>query len=118
MAPGCFLFCTRQAWLDAGGFDEGLYAAEEVVFAHRLKRQGRFVILREHVITSALKLRSRSALQLLWIGLRLALHGKNSIRKREGLEFWYRPHEPDRTLNTNADKMTPTKQLATAPALT
>ena len=75
LAPGCFLFCTRQAYLIAEGFDEALYVAEEVSFAHRLKQQGRFIILREFVITSARKLRTRSALQLLWIGLRLAIGG-------------------------------------------
>jgi glycosyltransferase involved in cell wall biosynthesis len=91
LAPGCFVFCTRQAYLTAGGFDESLFITEEVSFARRLKRQGRFVILREFVITSARKLRSRSALQLLWVGLRLALGGGKSLRTREGLDYWYGP---------------------------
>ena len=91
LAPGCFLFCTRQAYLDAGGFDEALYCAEEVFFAQQLKRRGHFVILREFVITSAQKLRSRTAIELLMTGLRLALAGPQSIRKREGLEYWYGP---------------------------
>jgi glycosyltransferase involved in cell wall biosynthesis len=96
LAPGCFLFCTRQAYLAAGGFDEAFFVAEEVVFANRLKRQGRFVILPEFVITSARKLRPRSALALLWIGVRLALGGTKALRRREGLEYWYAPREPDR----------------------
>jgi glycosyltransferase involved in cell wall biosynthesis len=91
LAPGCFVFCTRQAYLTAGGFDESLFVAEEVYFVRSLKRQGRFVILRESVITSARKLRSRSALQLLWVGLRLALGGGKSLRTREGLDYWYGP---------------------------
>jgi len=95
LAPGCFVFCTRQAYLAAGGFDEALYVTEEVGFAQRLTRQGRFVILREFVITSARKLRTRSALQLLWTGLRLALGGGKSIRQRNGLEYWYGPREPE-----------------------
>ena len=93
LAPGCFVFCTRQAYLAVGGFDEALYVTEEVGFAQRLKRQGRFVILREFVITSARKLRTRSAFQLLWVGLRLALGGGRSIRRRDGLEYWYGPRE-------------------------
>jgi glycosyltransferase involved in cell wall biosynthesis len=97
LAPGCFVFCTRQAYLDAGGFDEALYVTEEVDFAQRLKRQGRFVILREFVITSARKLRTRSAFQLLWVGLRLAFGGGRSIRQRSGLEYWYGPR--DREVN-------------------
>jgi len=102
LAPGCFLFCTREAYLAAGGFDEGLYAAEEVVFTQRLKRQGRFVILREFTITSARKLRARSAFQLLWIGLRLAVGGEKSLRRREGLEFWYGPREAGEKLQSKS----------------
>jgi glycosyltransferase involved in cell wall biosynthesis len=91
LAPGCFLFCTRQAYLRAGGFDETLFVTEEVRFAQRLKRLGRFVLLREYVVTSARKLRTRSALDLLRIGIRLALSGQQSLRRREGLEYWYGP---------------------------
>src|SRR5438093_242790 len=34
---GCFLFCTRSAYRAVGGFDERLFAAEEVAFAAALK---------------------------------------------------------------------------------
>jgi glycosyltransferase involved in cell wall biosynthesis len=93
LAPGCFLFCTRESYLSAGGFDEALFVAEEVAFTHRLKQQGRFVILREFVITSARKLRTRTAFDLVWIGLRLALGGSQSLRRRDGLEYWYGPRD-------------------------
>jgi hypothetical protein len=93
LAPGCFLFCTRRAYLSAGGFDEALYVTEEVAFGQRLKRQGRFVVLREFVITSARKLRARTALDLLRIGARLARGGPEALRRREGLEYWYGPRE-------------------------
>jgi hypothetical protein len=53
IAAGCFLFCTRHAYLAAGGFDEAFFWSEEVAFGKRLKRQGRFVILRAFVITRA-----------------------------------------------------------------
>jgi glycosyltransferase involved in cell wall biosynthesis len=85
MAPGCFLFCTRRAYLAAGGFDEGLFWSEEVAFGQRLRRQGRFVMLREFVVTSGRKLRAHSALGLLGVGARLALG------RRTGLDYWYGP---------------------------
>jgi glycosyltransferase involved in cell wall biosynthesis len=85
MAPGCFLFCTRRAYLAAGGFDEALAWSEEVAFSNRLKRQGRFVLLRESVITSGRKVRAHSALGLLRVGVRLALG------RRNGLDYWYGP---------------------------
>jgi hypothetical protein len=93
VAPGCFLFCTRRAYLAAGGFDEALYVAEEIRFSMRLRRRGRFVMLREHVVTSARKLRSHTGLDLLRILARLALGGAPSLRRREGLEYWYGQRE-------------------------
>jgi glycosyltransferase involved in cell wall biosynthesis len=85
VAPGCFLFCTRRAYLTARGFDEGLFWSEEVAFAKRLKRQGRFVILRDFVVTSGRKVRAHSALGLLRIGAQLALG------QRAALDYWYGP---------------------------
>ena len=59
-AAGCFLFCTRAAFAAVGGFDEQYYGAEELVMSRALKRQGRFVVLEEAVVTSARKLRTYS----------------------------------------------------------
>jgi glycosyltransferase involved in cell wall biosynthesis len=89
MAPGCFLFCTRAAYFAAGGYDESLYITEEVAFARRLQRLGRFVMLREFVITSARKLRVRTASEMLLLGVRLALRGPQAMRQRDGLDYWY-----------------------------
>ena len=77
----------------SGRFDEAMYAAEEVAFGQRLKRQGRFVILRECVTTSGRKLRAYAAMELLRVGLRMALGGPQSLRQREGLELWYGPRK-------------------------
>jgi glycosyltransferase involved in cell wall biosynthesis len=83
IVPGCFLFCTRRAYLATGGYDEGLFWAEEVAFARKLQQEGKFVILREFVITSGRKLRAHSALGLLRVGIRLALG------QRDALDYWY-----------------------------
>ena len=89
LAGGCFLFCTREAYLKSGGYDETLFVSEEVFFAQRLKNLGRFVILREYVITSARKLRARGFLEFLMTAIRLLAGGLDSARRREGLEYWY-----------------------------
>ena len=47
LASGCFLFCTRSAFQEVGGFDEGLFGAEEAALSRALRRRGRFVILRQ-----------------------------------------------------------------------
>ena len=52
-----------------------------------LKRLGRFVILRDNVLTSARKSAHYSMAHSLWLFARMAWPG--SLRRREGLEFWY-----------------------------
>ena len=41
LAAGAFVFCTREAFEASGGFDESVYAGEEVWFAIRLKQWGK-----------------------------------------------------------------------------
>ncbi len=89
IAPGCFLFCTRKAFEQVGGFDEGLYAAEDVAMSKALARQGRFVILREAVWTSDRKLRTFSVTEHLRLMLQVAVRGRGALRSREHLGLWY-----------------------------
>ncbi len=96
LASGCFLFCTREAFGAAGGFDEELFAAEEAAMSRALRRQGRFVILREFVTTSGRKLRAHSGREVLGLLARLALAGRKFVRRREGLDIWYGKRRRDR----------------------
>jgi glycosyltransferase involved in cell wall biosynthesis len=89
IAAGCFLFCNRRAFDAIGGFDETLYAAEEVFLSRALKREGRFVVLREAVTTSGRKLRVYSAWEILRMMGRIAVRGPNAVRSREELGLWY-----------------------------
>ena len=95
LASGCFLFCTREAFHAAGGFDERLFAAEEEAMSRALRRQGRFVVLREFVVTSGRKFRAHTAREVLGLLARLALAGPESVRRREGLELWYGERRSD-----------------------
>lgn len=97
LACGCFLFCTREAFEAAGGFDETLFASEEIGMSQALKRQGRFVVLRESVTTSGRKLRMYSGKQVLLIMSRILLAGPKALKNRERLELWYsgRREEPE-----------------------
>jgi glycosyltransferase involved in cell wall biosynthesis len=92
---GCALFCTRDAFRAVGGFDEAYYAAEELVFTAALKRRGRFVVPKACVTTSGRKLRTLPAREVLATLFRLVLGGPDRFRKREGLEVWYGPRQPD-----------------------
>jgi glycosyltransferase involved in cell wall biosynthesis len=95
LASGCFLFCTRQAFDAVGGFDERLFAAEEGAMSRALGRLGRFVVLRESVVTSGRKLRAHTAREVFGLLARLALGGPESVYRREGLEIWYGERRTD-----------------------
>ena len=53
LAAGCYVFCSRPAFDAVSGFDERLFAAEEIAFSRALGRIGRFVMLRQPVTTSS-----------------------------------------------------------------
>ena len=94
-AAGCFLFCTREAFEAIGGFDESVYAGEEVLMSRALHRRGRFVLLRETVWTSGRKLREHSGWELLrFVGL-VARRGRGAVESRDGLDIWYGPRRDD-----------------------
>jgi glycosyltransferase involved in cell wall biosynthesis len=63
---GAFMFCTREAFHATGGFNERLYWAEEGAFALALKREGRFVVLWERVVTSGRRFRTTAGGLQLW----------------------------------------------------
>jgi glycosyltransferase involved in cell wall biosynthesis len=90
-AAGCFVFCTREAFEKAGGFDEQYFASEEIHFSQAMKRHGRFVILRSMVVSSSRKLDSHGFWAFMWLCLRLGFRGRAVVRSREGgiAEFWY-----------------------------
>lgn len=94
---GCFLFCTRAAFDAAGGFDETLFAAEEIRLCRDLRAQGDFVILRDSVVTSGRKLRTHSGWEILAAIARIAIAGRAGVHDRSRLGLWYDPRRPDRT---------------------
>lgn len=89
LAAGCFVFCTRGAFEATGGFDEDYFGAEEIWFSYSLKRHGRFVVLREAVVTSPRKFESRTFGQTLGLMIRLTLRGPRGLRDRRNMGFWY-----------------------------
>ena len=95
LAAGCFIFCRREAFEAVGGFSEQVFAGEEVWLSIALKKQGRFVMLSERVISSGRKARQYSGFEILLTMLRLTLGGTRATMTREGLDLWYNcPREP------------------------
>lgn len=87
---GAFMFCTREAFRATGGFDERLYWSEEGHFALALKREGRFVVLWEPVLTSGRRFRTTTGLQLLGVCVKAILSPLKMFTHRSSVEkIWY-----------------------------
>ena len=89
LAAGCFIYCRRDAFEAAGGFDPEIFAGEEIWLSLALRKQGPFVMLREQVVTSPRKFKGRTAWQTLWLALKLLARSPAGIRRREHASFWY-----------------------------
>lgn len=93
---GAFMFCTRAAFHATGGFNERLYWAEEAGFALALKRQGRFFVPWQHVLTSGRRLRTMSGGQLLMGGVRMMFSPIKLFTQRSSVEkVWYNSNRAD-----------------------
>ena len=89
LAAGCYVFCTRAAFDASGGFPEDIYAGEEIFLSRALARQGRFVILRETVTTSARKVRTHAFPEVLRLSAGFMRRGTGMLRDRDRLALWY-----------------------------
>jgi len=91
---GAFIFVEADAFRKIGGFNDRIFAGEEVDFTRRLRRLGRatgrkVVILHRHpLLTSARKFRLYSKWTYGRLLLRLILN-RGTITRREGCELWY-----------------------------
>jgi glycosyltransferase involved in cell wall biosynthesis len=87
---GAFMFCTREAFQATGGFNERLYWAEEGEFAVKLKREGRFAVLWQPVLTSGRRFRTMTGLQVLALLVRVVLSPFKMFTHRASVEkVWY-----------------------------
>jgi len=97
-AAGSYLFCRAEAFHAVGGFDEGLYASEEVRLSRLLKKWGRAHGLKFQIIstapaqTSARKLKWYSGPQILgWVCFMMLF--PLAVRSRRLCGFWYKRPE-------------------------
>ena len=103
LAAGCFVFCTREAFEAVGGFNDRLYAGEEVFLSRRLARWGASrnmpfeVLASPAVVTSARKVQWFSRWQHL-AAVAMVLVFPLALRSRRLSWFWYtRPKSRSRT---------------------
>lgn len=92
LAAGSYFFSLREGWEATGGFDEGVYAGEELGFARKLvcwgrKRGLKFFVIPSEIPSSARKIRQFSTWQVFRQMLVCAWPGNRGRRDR--CAFWY-----------------------------
>jgi glycosyltransferase involved in cell wall biosynthesis len=86
-AAGCFMFVSTDVFRRVGGFDKRYFAGEEIHLSRLVKKHGRFVILRERVITSGRKGRLFTGWQVFAQFARALWPG--TLKRRDRLGIWY-----------------------------
>jgi glycosyltransferase involved in cell wall biosynthesis len=89
LGAGAFLFTTRENFRAIGGFDQALFAGEEIYFTLALRKLGRFKLLRDPIVTSGRKLRMHSGAFILKRTFSLIVAGRRGVLSREKLDIWY-----------------------------
>ena len=93
LAAGSFVFCLKEAWVEVKGFDEKVYASEEIWFSKALRKWGGerklpFIILDIPVITSARKITQYSTTHMLAVVFMFMIYPWG-IRNRKMCHIWY-----------------------------
>lgn len=94
-AAGSFIFCEAAAFRKIGGFDNGLFAGEEIDLSQRLKRLAcetgkKAVILHRHPLaTSARKVELYSRREHLRFIARAIYGGRRTAKDRAACYIWY-----------------------------
>ncbi|MBU3664842.1 MAG: glycosyltransferase [Chthoniobacterales bacterium] len=96
LAAGSYFFAVREGWEQTGGFDESVYAGEELGFALSLKKWGRargleFRVLPHAVPSSARKIRQYTFFETFRQVLLCAWPGNRARRDR--CAYWYERRE-------------------------
>ncbi len=93
LAAGSYVFCLRAAWKDVGGFDENIYAGEELFFSRRVRRWGKGRGMRFTVLSGAPV--ETSARKLDWYGgwslvaSLIPLMLPRALQSRDRCKLWY-----------------------------
>lgn len=97
LAAGSYFYALREGWAATGGFNEAVYAGEEIGFSRTLKRWGRGRGLSFHVLEHAVPSSARKVKQFtLWQTVRqVAICAwPGNLGRRDRCAFWYeRPGE-------------------------
>ncbi len=94
-AAGALIVCRRDAFQEVGGFDQDLYALDEIRLSKQLKQWGRrhglqFTILTEHPLeTSSRKISLYSGREIAIQIFRIFILPKKTLQDKKYLSVWY-----------------------------
>lgn len=94
-AAGALIVCRRDAFQDVGGFDQTLYALDEITLSKHLKQWGRqrglrFAILTRHPLeTSSRKVSLYSSREIAVQIFRIFFLRKRTLQDKKHLSVWY-----------------------------
>ncbi|MFO0699033.1 MAG: glycosyltransferase [Nitrospira sp.] len=94
-AAGALVVCRRDAFQDVGGFDQNLYALDEIALSKALIQWGRprglrFTILTKHPLeTSSRKISLYSSREIANQIFRIFLKPKSTLQDKKHLSVWY-----------------------------
>jgi glycosyltransferase involved in cell wall biosynthesis len=94
-AAGSFIFCETAAFWRLGGFNQELFASEEIDFSKRLRREAsrerkKMLILRDHpLLTSGRKLHLYSWRDYLRLLYQTVRHRGANLKDRDRCRIWY-----------------------------
>ncbi len=94
-AAGALVVCRRDAFQEVGGFDQNLYALDEIRLSKQLKRWGRrhglsFTILTGHPLeTSSRKVSLYSGREIAAQIFRIFVLPKRTLQDKKHLSVWY-----------------------------
>ncbi len=92
---GSFIFCEAATFRSIGGFSHELFAAEEIEFSQRLKKQARtsgkrIIVLHRHPLhTSARKIHLYTIREHLTFMTKTVLGRGRSLNDRDACKIWY-----------------------------
>jgi glycosyltransferase involved in cell wall biosynthesis len=95
LAAGSYIFCETELFRASGGFNEKLYASEELDFFRRLKRLSRrrgkstLILTKQSLLTSARKAHLYSPREHGLFLLRTVFSGGRNLKDRASCAPWY-----------------------------
>ena len=72
-----------------GGFDERLFGVEDAAMSYALKREGRFVVIWDSVVTSGRRMRGLAGFRMLLALFYMAFYPRMLTRRASVKKVWY-----------------------------